>query len=231
MEQVHRLKDVTFTCYTEEEAKSISQLEVHSLLAFNKEKLPTEGGLYDYRMGVSSSDHEHICATCHFSANECQGHLGLLRLSTPVFNPFLFKYSFKLMKAKCCFCHKLRIPYEKARILKHQMSLLNNGNLLDSSRLEHLLSLRILSESTKEETGELSQVLKAAKTEYSETLSTLKVTVQPQQSTAFISLRRQLIKDFWASTVQGTCPYCKAKQPKLTKENYVKIIRHPLKVQ
>lgn len=231
MEQVHRLKDVTFTCYTEEEAKAISQLEVHSLLAFNKEKLPTEGGLYDYRMGVSSSDYEHVCSTCGFSANECQGHLGLLKLSIPVFNPFLFKYSFKLMKAKCSFCHKLRIPYEKAQVLKHQMALLKNGNLLDSSRLEHLVSLRILADSTKEEPGELSQVLKAAKTQYAETLSTLSATGQPQQHTAFISLRRQIIKDFWTSAAQGACPYCKAKQPKLTKENYVKIIRHPLKAQ
>ena len=53
------------------------------------------------------------CVTCGLDCNFCPGHVGHIELTAPVYNPFLIKYLYKLLKSMCLSCHRLRINPKK----------------------------------------------------------------------------------------------------------------------
>lgn len=107
------LDSVNFSFYSPEEARKVSVKEISSDLAFDSLQRPINGGLYDPCMGVSPYDHLSRCGTCDNESAECPGHPGHIELAVPVYNPFLFSDLYKLLKASCYHCHRLRIISNK----------------------------------------------------------------------------------------------------------------------
>ena len=109
----HPIKDkiagVSFSFYTAEEIKKLSVQQIVDPVAFDHLNNPTKQGLHDKHLGVSPFDHKSTCPTCGMTVNYCPGHVGHIELTAPIYNPFLFKDAYKLLKAKCFGCHRMRI--------------------------------------------------------------------------------------------------------------------------
>lgn len=61
-------------------------------------------GLYDPALGPM--EQSQSCITCGLGYRDCPGHLGHIKLSVFVYHPLLFSHLFKLLRAKCMYCHK-----------------------------------------------------------------------------------------------------------------------------
>ena len=224
MDSIERISSVQFGFYSEEEAKALAHVQVAKPLAFNADKSPIEDGIYDPRLGVWPTDDRGSCVTCGQNSESCLGHPGVLPLTGPVLNPVLFPLTYKLMKAKCWSCHKLRVPFDKTKLLGLQFQLLAAGKLFDALSASSLVSAKNLST----ETEALAQVVEDKQN--FEHLARLAGSAPSgvRNENAFLNVHRELTKEFWGSVVPRVCPYCKSPQPKVTKEGFVKIIRHPI---
>lgn len=100
---------------------------------------PTKQGLHDKRLGVSAFDHKSNCPTCGMQVHQCPGHVGHISLTAPLYNPFLVKEVYKLLKATCFSCHRLRIHPSKISVYTKVLKLLKVGELVQSSSLKHYL--------------------------------------------------------------------------------------------
>lgn len=137
-----RLSGVSFSFLTEEEIKRLSVVEVKSTQTFDNLDNPVAGGLHDKRMGVSPFDRNSSCPTCGLTSNFCPGHHGHIQLVAPVYNPFMIKELYRLMKAKCFHCHKLRIHESKINAFVSALKLIKAGDIIGSQKIKaYLLSL------------------------------------------------------------------------------------------
>lgn len=127
---------------TEEEISKLSVVEVRKLQAFDQLGNPYPEGLHDKRMGVSPFDKNSMCPTCGLTSNFCPGHHGHIELVAPIYNPFMIKDLYRLMKSKCFHCHRLRIHESKLNVYVHALKLIKAGEIVGSQRIKnYFLSL------------------------------------------------------------------------------------------
>ncbi len=88
--------------------------------------------VYDERMGVLEVNKE--CYTCGFDSSVCPGHLGYIKLATPIFNNKLVPVIQNILKCVCIECGTLRIPLDFA-----ELKGLTNLNMIH--RLKSLIKL------------------------------------------------------------------------------------------
>jgi DNA-directed RNA polymerase I subunit RPA1 len=100
---------------------------------------PTAGGLHDKALGVSPFDNLSTCETCGLPQTKCPGHCGHIELTAPIYNPFLFKDAYRLLKTKCFNpeCNKIRIHPDKVKALVSGLKLLKAGHLVASGQLKN----------------------------------------------------------------------------------------------
>ena len=110
--------------------------EIIDPLAFDHMNNPTKQGLHDKALGVSPFDHKGICPTCGMTVVHCPGHVGHINLAAPIYNPFLMKDVYKLLKSKCFSCHRLRIHASKRDTYIVCLKLLKAGDLVVSQELK-----------------------------------------------------------------------------------------------
>jgi DNA-directed RNA polymerase I subunit RPA1 len=135
----HRFAGVGFSFFTDLEIQKLSVAEIVNPLAFDHLNNPTKQGLHDKRLGVSAFDHKSACPTCGMQVNYCPGHVGHINLTAPIYNPFMVKDVYKLLKAKCFSCHRLRIHPSKIEIYTKVLKLLKIGEIVQSSTLKQYL--------------------------------------------------------------------------------------------
>jgi len=73
------------------------------------------------------------------TVNYCPGHVGHIELAAPIYNPFLFKDVYKLLKAKCFGCHRIRIHASKLDAYIGAIKLLKAGDVVNSQELKSYL--------------------------------------------------------------------------------------------
>lgn len=112
-------------------------MEIRNKQTFDHLANPNDEGLHDRRMGVSPFDHGAMCPTCGLTANYCPGHHGHIQLVVPIYNPFMIKEMYRLMKSKCFHCHRLRISDWKINIYCNVLKLIKAGEVIESQRLKH----------------------------------------------------------------------------------------------
>lgn len=88
-------------------------------------------------MGVSPFDSGAMCPTCGLTSNHCPGHHGHIQLVAPIYNPFMIKEMYRLMKSKCFHCHRLRISDWKMNVYGNVLKLIKAGEVIESQRLKH----------------------------------------------------------------------------------------------
>lgn len=134
-----RLAGVSFGFYTNDEVKKLSVCKIVDPVAFDHLNNPTKQGLHDKKLGVSPFDHKSSCPTCGMTVNYCPGHVGHIELAAPIYNPFLFKDVYKLLKAKCFGCHRIRIHASKLDAYIGAIKLLKAGDVVNSQELKSYL--------------------------------------------------------------------------------------------
>ncbi|CAG2115102.1 unnamed protein product, partial [Medioppia subpectinata] len=116
---------VSFGIISKDEIKKLSVLNVETWKTFDELSHPREGGLCDSAFGPAKRD--EMCATCGLSEFDCCGHYGHINLSLPVFNPFLIKQLFQVLKMCCFECHHLLFSPTDLEIKIAQMEALSRG--------------------------------------------------------------------------------------------------------
>ena len=135
----HRFAGVGFSFFTDEEIQKLSVTEIVNPVAFDHLNNPTKQGLHDKRLGVSAFDHKSNCPTCGMQVHHCPGHVGHINLTAPLYNPFLVKEVYKLLKAKCFACHHIRIHPSKIEAYTSVLKLLKIGEVVQSDTLKQYL--------------------------------------------------------------------------------------------
>lgn len=134
-----RIAGVSFSFYSAEEVKKLSVQQIVEPVAFDHLNNPVKQGLHDKKLGVSPFDHKSACPTCGMTVNYCPGHVGHIDLTAPIYNPFLFKDCYKLLKAKCFGCHRLRIHASKLDAFVGALKLMKTGDVVHSKELKSYL--------------------------------------------------------------------------------------------
>ena len=135
----HRFAGVGFSFFTDEEIQKLSVTEIVNPVAFDHLNNPTKQGLHDKRLGLSAFDHKSNCPTCGMQVHHCPGHVGHINLTAPLYNPFLVKEVYKLLKAKCFACHHIRIHPSKIEAYTSVLKLLKIGEVVQSATLKQYL--------------------------------------------------------------------------------------------
>lgn len=133
-----RLSGVSFTFLTDEDILKLSVVECRNLQTFDHLDRPSDEGLHDKKMGVSPfGDRNETCRTCGQTANFCTGHHGHIELVCPLYNPFMIREMYRLLKSKCFHCHRLRIHPSKVGIFESALKLIKAGEMIGSQRIKH----------------------------------------------------------------------------------------------
>lgn len=131
-----RFAAVGFQFYTDEEIEKLSVREIVDPVAFDHLNNPTKNGLHCKDLGVSPFDHKSVCPTCGLTMVHCPGHVGHIQLCAPIYNPFLMKDVYKLLKAKCFSCDRMRIHAGKITTYVVCLKLLKAGDMVVSQELK-----------------------------------------------------------------------------------------------
>lgn len=137
------ITSVKFLYLSPEEIRKLSAVEVTETEVFAQlQSAPIPGGLYDLRMGpVERGD---TCKTCNLQA-ECPGHLGHIELACEVYNPFLMKQLYALIKKCCTRCFRFRLNAAVTAKFVDKFNLLSRGHEIDMSDIP----LRMIDESKR----------------------------------------------------------------------------------
>ncbi|KNC49384.1 DNA-directed RNA polymerase [Thecamonas trahens ATCC 50062] len=111
--------------YTADELRSIAHVKVEQPVTADSLGNFVSGGLYDPAMGPL--ERFQTCPTCSLVQAHCPGHMGRIELVLPVYHPLFLPKIYKLLRAQCWFCHKLRAPEIKLANISARISLLNAG--------------------------------------------------------------------------------------------------------
>ena len=133
---------MSFSFLTDDEITKLSVVECSKTQTFDQLGNPLPGGLHDKMMGISPFDKNGSCPTCGLTSNYCPGHHGHIKLVAPIYNPFMIKELYRLMKSKCFHCHRFRINEGKINVYINALKLIKAGDIVASQRIKnYFLSL------------------------------------------------------------------------------------------
>lgn len=121
------LAGVHFSYYSSDELRRLAVVKVTNAESRDALGNAQPDGIYDVRMGPVDS--MASCVTCKLSASDCPGHLGLIELLVPVYNPLTFGDLRALMNAKCFLCNKLRLSSASCALYLELFERLDRGDL------------------------------------------------------------------------------------------------------
>ena len=130
----HEVVGVSFGVYDALELQALSVCQLSNGHTFDSLHQPVPGGLYDERMGPLNP-HDR-CVTCHQPQSACLGHVGHLSLTLPVYQPVLFDLCFKLLKAQCWLCHRLKLGRLRVQRVLTKLQLVEAGQLQQAQMLD-----------------------------------------------------------------------------------------------
>jgi len=246
------VKETQFGLYTDAELRNLSVCKVVSPLARDSLGNALTGGLYDPRMGATSTG--QMCPTCASHHIGCPGHPGHIELDFPVYHPLLFSSLFQLVRSHCACCHRLRMG--KARLWPYlaKLQLLEMGELHAAETLDDRLlpSTDVLpSGDESQNSGAVTQTgkkaasqVKAAKDKaVKEAQDVLEAvdkrykafarSADSQERQPFSvqakKMQRAVVSELSRELVKvKKCEHCEEYSPSLRKDGYSKIFAKPL---
>lgn len=105
-----RAGEVQFGLLSSEEIRAMSTVQVKDTTIYYR-GLPNPYGINDHRMGTV--DRRLLCGTCGRDVKECQGHVGHIELSYPMYHIGFFDMTFKTLRCVCFTCSKLLLTAEE----------------------------------------------------------------------------------------------------------------------
>ncbi|KAH9426402.1 DNA-directed RNA polymerase I subunit RPA1 [Dermatophagoides pteronyssinus] len=122
---ISQITSVKFKLFAESEAKKLSVLPISNAQVFDPLGHPLDNSLADTSLGPLKRN--DFCKTCGLTDFECLGHFGHIQLPLPVFNPFLLKHVFQVLKMFCFNCHRLLFTPFNVEIYIAQLRALDLG--------------------------------------------------------------------------------------------------------
>lgn len=116
LDVARRVSGVSFCYFTSAEVEALSVAEISVAAAFDDLGRPHPGGLYDPRLGPKSHE-AGACVTCGLGYAKCPGHYGHIRLPIPLVHPHLRVRLYKLLKAACWECGRIKHVERRKRLL------------------------------------------------------------------------------------------------------------------
>jgi len=136
----YEINGVQFDMFTKDYVRKNSVKQITESVAFDTLNCPNKGGLCDPALGVSVYDKISSCVTCGHNSNMCAGHFGHIELAVILYNPLMMKLIYKLLRAKCFNCHKLKIIERQKLYLHLKILLIKLGHLKEASDLHTIIS-------------------------------------------------------------------------------------------
>lgn len=205
--------NLKFTLFTGDEIEKLSVCKVITPLTFDSIGCPLPGGLYDRLMGpVLRND---LCSTCTRDIVKCRGHMGHISLCVPVYNPFIFKAVFNILRMSCLKCYKLQISDLTKYILELQINLIDAGYIVEAQEIDIYKSEIFNNTSAEVAVDEKSGLnLNTKIFEYQKLLTDDLVTnhVDTRNNEA---LRQSIINITIQSSITKRCIHCKESGPKI----------------
>jgi DNA-directed RNA polymerase I subunit RPA1 len=78
------------------------------------------------------------CATCQLKAHSCPGHVGHIELPVQVYHPTFMDQLLRLLRAKCVYCHHLKMSRVVVNKFVCKLRLIQHGLLLEMEELENI---------------------------------------------------------------------------------------------
>lgn len=180
------------------------------------------------------------CTTCNLNYTGCPGHPGHIDLPVPVYHPILMDQLLRLLRAKCAYCHYLRMSRKevnrylcKLRLIQH--GLLSAAELVDNLEvpMEKKDGTPVPNECENESPAE--SVIRARNRFVKKSLKMYKISsnnLGSEKNEGISAARRMEIKSFLKSiTVGRTCGNCNGISPTFRKDRFVKIFEKPLSLK
>jgi len=105
-----RAGEVQFGLISSEEIERMSTCHVTDTTIYYR-GLPNPNGINDHRMGTV--DRRLLCGTCCKDVRHCQGHVGHITLSFPMYHIGFFDTTFKVLRCVCFACSKICLTTEE----------------------------------------------------------------------------------------------------------------------
>jgi len=233
--------EMGFGVYSEEEMKALSICKVTSPLSMDSLGNPLPGGLYDVRMGPTGNDQTRGCVTCGLKYAHCPGHPGHVELIQPVYHPLLFPTMFQLLRAKCSYCHKLRMSETREKIYLAKFRLIEMGDIYGIEKLDKMqtpVEMRLDFDGGKVEKSEKGTIVlkdlldecEAIEKRHKNFVNYITKTKKTIRVEGYCrELMQDLVKTFQKDAVAGRkCENCDAVCYNYRKDGSTKIFRKPM---
>ena len=136
----YEIDGVQFDMFTKDYVRKNSVKQITESIAFDTLNCPNRGGLCDPALGVSVYDKTSPCVTCGYNSSICVGHFGHIELAVVIYNPLMMKLIYKLLRAKCFNCHKLKLLERQKVYLFLKVLLIKLGYIKEASELQAIVS-------------------------------------------------------------------------------------------
>ncbi|CAD6897983.1 unnamed protein product, partial [Tilletia laevis] len=245
----------SFSFLSSDEIRAISVQQIANPVLFDSTNTPSRGGLYDPALGPI--DRFDICQTCHQPSYECPGHYGHIELASPVFHPLFMTHAYNLLRGTCLFCFRFKAPFMQIILFVARIRLIDHNLLKEADDLanEQLLNQKSFvgadgarpgqagidvedgdgTIETRESVGVETETVDAFRTRINDFVEKrIRESGNGGGATtakdgAAYAARRALIGSFLKLIiVKSKCHYCRAFNPVMRKDGFVKIVEREL---
>src|SRR5947207_195927 len=78
------------------------------------------------------------CTTCNLNSIGCPGHVGHIDLPAPVYHPTFMDQVLRLLRAKCIYCHHLRLSKKESNRFLCKLRLIQHGLLSAAAEVDNI---------------------------------------------------------------------------------------------
>ena len=233
----HDIVAAHFSIYTPTDIQALSVCEIHNSVAFDELRRPSDGGLYDPKMGPL--ENLETCTTCGLTYTQCPGHMGHIALTVPVYHPMLFPTLMTIMQRKCFVCNHFRMSKERVNRYVQLLTLLADGKLVEAVELVDAgISCALIAAENSKHSDELDVELRELREQYLDGL--LEVANEAMTklrdgrsdgnaiSSHVLEFRREITDAFVKRCNTNKCENCGAHATRLRREGSRKIFQLPM---
>ncbi|KAI1007284.1 DNA-directed RNA polymerase I subunit [Podosphaera aphanis] len=219
------------------EIKSLSVKRIENPQTFDSLLHPVPGGLYDPALGAFG---DYNCTTCNLNSLGCPGHVGHIELPVPLYHPTFMDQLLRLLRAKCVYCHYLKMSRKEVNRYLCKLRLIQHGAL---SAVEEIDNIEIIPENNKSNSAEsdpetetpIEDVIRRRNKFVRKTIKSSKSNNwewKKDKNEGVAEARRVVIKDFLKAITTGrACSNCTGISPSFRKDRYVKIFEKALSLK
>ncbi|KAH9823473.1 hypothetical protein DFH28DRAFT_359473 [Melampsora americana] len=246
---ISKITSASFAPLLSSDIRSISVLQITNPSLLDNTGAPTQGGLYDPRLGPFQN--RDICRTCRLSNTQCPGHLGHIELNVAVFHPLFMTHDFHLLRGTCFYCHHFLVSEIIIVRYAAKLKLLDHGLLLESNAIDDFPSVRETNhksgkqnleeneeeeEEGTEEKGIDLKVFKESINEFVQECIEKQIRSNQTQTNSkdnykigmCFDKRKKIISEFIKLLVKKRCERCRAYACRMRKDGYTKIMEFSL---